>query len=103
MPPTTTSVHVSWLSTPSTHVIVTYLIALIVLTKLLSCPPVIVLTCCVAIVLTLIVETYCCTYCLASHYCIVTHCPCYILPSTGLVLNVALYHLYSLSRVPCQS
>jgi hypothetical protein len=55
----------------STCVIVTYLIVPIVLTQLLSCPLVIVLMHHVAIVLTLIVETYHCTYCLTSHYCIV--------------------------------
>jgi hypothetical protein len=83
-------VAVSRLSTPSTHVIVTYLTALIVLTLLLSCPLVIVLMHPIPIVLTLIVETYHCTYCLMSHYCIMTHCLCYVLPSTRLVLNVAL-------------
>ena len=48
----------SWLSTLSTHVIVTCLIVPIVLMQLLSCPPVIVLMLHVAIVLTLIVEMY---------------------------------------------
>jgi hypothetical protein len=62
----------SWPSTPSTRVIVTCLIVPIVLMQLLSCPPVIVLTHRVAIVLTLIVEPSYCVYCLVHHYCIVT-------------------------------
>ena len=62
----------SRLSTLSTRVIVTCLIALIVLILLLSCPPAIVLMHRVAIVLTLIVEPSYCVYCLVHHYCIVT-------------------------------
>jgi hypothetical protein len=62
----------SRLSTLSTRVIVTCPIVPIVLTQLLSCPPVIVLTHHAAIVLTLIVESFFCTHCLVHHYCIVT-------------------------------
>jgi hypothetical protein len=62
----------SWLSTLSTRVIVTCPIVPIVLTQLLSCPPVIVLMLHVAIVLTLIVEPSYCAHCLVHHYCIVS-------------------------------
>jgi hypothetical protein len=62
----------SRLSTLSTRAIVTWLIVLIVLTQLLSCPLVIVLMHHAAIVLTLIVEPLHCAHCLVHHYCIVT-------------------------------
>jgi hypothetical protein len=76
-------------------------------------PLAIVLTLPTSIVLTPIVETYLVVPIVSPPYChhhLIVHTTllswtsivsCYLLPSMGLVLNVALLLLYSLSRVSC--
>jgi hypothetical protein len=80
--------------------IVSRFIVLIVLTPPSYDPIVLVLLPFVVIALTPVTD---CPIVSCSYYCIVTSIVSrYVLPSTGLVLNVARTFLYSLSRVSCQ-